>query len=288
MLSSINDKSRVKNTESQLQIVQMKIGSETRKSKCEKRNTCLSMGKNWTFQNRFAACRGQSQLLLWGGQWPLSPEPSGAEQSWCRASRGPKKSRLSITQGSPLLPKVSTSTHGAVESVSKGPHLALTSSLEEADVPDGDWQSTVPWSVRVSAVGPFVDHLLISQDRKKKLWCVSLIAHVPACSACRTSWPQQRWTTQVCHKTLTRLWDRSTARVTCEQKWTWLTHARGCTVLLPAQLGRIGTVSHDATVSPPLLVSLWLPCQIPVKNQHSPDLLPTSLSSMQLPFIFCF
>lgn len=48
-------------------------------------------------------------------------------------------------------------------------------------------------------------------------------------------------------------------------------------VLLPAQLGHTGSVFHDATVSPPRLVSLWLPCQTPLKNQHSPDLLPTSL-----------
>lgn len=263
----------------------MKTGYETRKSECEKRNTCFSVGKNWTFHNRFAACRAQSQLLLGEARWPLSPKWSGAEQSWCRVSRGPKKSRLSIDRGSSLLPKASTSTHGATVCAIQGPPPG-------ADILSGRgwrprwWLSTVPQSVRLPVVGPIIDHLLISQDRKRN-WCVSLIVHVPPCSACRTRWPQQRWTTQVCDKTLTRLCDRSAARVTCEQRRTQLTHARGCT-LSSCQLS-----SGAQAVSSMMLLSLrhalsLSDCHAKFHLKASILLIyyPPHSDSMQLSFMF--
>lgn len=87
-----------------------------------------------------------------------------------------------------------------------------------------------------------------------------------------------RRTTQACDKTLTRLGDRSAARVTCAQRRTQLTHARGCT-LSSCQLS-LGTQAVSSTMLLSLRHALSLSdchAKLHLKNQHSPDLLPTSL-----------
>lgn len=96
-----------------------------------------------------------------------------------------------------------------------------------------------------------------------------------------------RRTTQACDKTLTRLGDRSAARVTCAQRRTQLTRTWMHSVLLPAQLGHTGSVFHDATVSPPRLVSLWLPCQTPLKKPAFSWFI-THLTQIQCNCLLCF